>query len=136
MQRLHTIFYAPSHLHGRGVFTGQLVGPGDVVEVCPVLILGPNEQSWIKQSELYHYYFTWGDKGDAFAIALGYGSLYNHAYAPNIEFFPDFHNRLITFKATQKVFPGEELLINYVEGAKRSDLWFDPREPQIDVKTP
>lgn len=53
-----------------------------VIEICPILII-PGEQAReiVRGYILYEYYFEW--KKDSIALALGYGSLYNHAATPN-----------------------------------------------------
>ncbi|MDB5314022.1 MAG: hypothetical protein JWO38_8224 [Gemmataceae bacterium] len=66
---------------GRGVFAGRAFRPPDVIEVCPVIRL-PGVTDEKRLGDLRHYVFKWGKAGDGLAIALGYGSLYNHSPRP------------------------------------------------------
>ena len=59
---------------------------------------------------LYHYCFEWGK--DTVALALGYGSIYNHSYAPNAR-YDDIAQRTKIYSAIQDIQPGEEITINY-----------------------
>lgn len=125
MQRIPSLYIGPSKLHDRGVFTTSALKKGDLVEISPVIVLGTHEKDYLLKSKLYDYYFLWGNAHDQFAVALGYGSLYNHAYKANIEFVPNYPNRTIQFYCLRDIEAGEELLINYVVGARREDLWFE-----------
>ena len=130
MQRIPSIYYGPGDIHGRGVFAGQHLSEGDLVEICPVIVLAPGEGQFLNSSELFNYYFLWGEKRDAYAIALGYGSLYNHAFDANLDFTPRLDDKTISFFCTKEIQAGNELFIDYVSGAKRSDLWFKPSPKQ------
>ena len=46
----------------------------------PVLISCKNEWKYLKKTVLFYYCFSWGENYEHSAIALGYGSLYNHSY--------------------------------------------------------
>ena len=46
------------------------------------------------------------------ALALGYGSLYNHSYRPNAR-YDDVGQRTKLFTALRAIEPGEEITINY-----------------------
>jgi len=56
------------------------------------------------------YVFDWG-KGTV-ALALGYGSLYNHSYAPNAR-YDDEGQRTKIFTALRDIEAGEEITVNY-----------------------
>jgi hypothetical protein len=66
--------------------------------------------------------------GSAHALALGYGSLYNHANPAALRYVPDPENLALAMFATRGVKAGEELTINYnaPSGLESVDdsLWF------------
>ena len=59
---------------------------------------------------------------DSTALALGYGSLYNHSYRPNAETLETPDELVIT--ALHRIEPGEEIFINYM-GTAQDGVWFD-----------
>ena len=73
---------------GRAVFARRSFRKGEVVEVAPVLVVPARQTEAILEFEIIyeHYYSGWGHDGNEGAIALGYASLYNHAYHPNLRF--------------------------------------------------
>ncbi len=90
---------------GRGVFAGRAYLRGEVIEVCPVIPL-PNPAP----TDPGHV-FWWGEDGRA--IALGYGSLYNHSATPNARFTPRESRNDIVIRATQDIAEGEQVMIDY-----------------------
>ncbi|MGE3819259.1 MAG: SET domain-containing protein [Isosphaeraceae bacterium] len=95
---------------GRGVFARRAIRKGDVIERVPVLVLAVDQ---IKDAavwgEVANYVFQWGE--GTVALALGYGSLYNHSYRPNARY--DDGARQKVFTALRDVAAGEEITINY-----------------------
>lgn len=73
---------------------------------------------------LYAYYFAWGASLEEAAIALGYGSLYNHGPYPNASFIPDERDAVIVFTALRDIEAGEEITVDYHEGLHKGRLWF------------
>jgi SET domain-containing protein len=67
----------------------------------------------VRQTRLAHYYFEWGDDCQQAAIALGYGSLYNHSYNPNARYVFRESEECLEFIALRDIEPGEEITINY-----------------------
>ena len=56
-----------------------------MIERVPVVTFDVQEIfNPVRRSKLAEYVFKWGD--GVVAIALGYGSLYNHSYDPNAAF--------------------------------------------------
>ncbi len=97
---------------GRGVFAGRSFDTGELIEVCPVLVLPP-EAATTSTDGLRAYVFLWGAAGDRLAIALGYGSLYNHSPNPNAEFCPHHGRGEIQFWCLRRIAAGEQILIDY-----------------------
>jgi hypothetical protein len=56
------------------------------------------------------------------ALALGYGSLYNHRYSPNAETLETPDELVIT--ALADIAEGSEIFINYM-GTAQEGVWFD-----------
>lgn len=119
------LYIAESPGKGRGVFTAEPLGPGDVIEICPVIVLGPEDLPAIHRTGLHDYYFLWGPDRDRCAIALGYGSLYNHHPEPNAEIEMDEEAGQILVVCIQPIAPGEEITIHYHNDPDyQGKLWF------------
>ena len=122
------LYVAPSRVHGMGVFAGRDFKKGEVLEVCPVLLVQPNEIKHLDKTSLCNHYFEWEDGGGA--LAMGYGSLYNHSWAATARAEHDFENETLTYTAARKIRKGEEITINYTgEPNGRGDLRFDAGAP-------
>jgi len=107
---------------GRGVFARRPIAAGEVIETCPVLVL-PEGSLGDESNGLWSYGFAWG-RGTV-ALALGYGSLYNHSYRPNAR-YDDVGPRTKAFTAIRAIAPGDEITVNYNgEPGKRAKVWFD-----------
>lgn len=92
---------------GRGVFARTFIPEGTVIERVPVLIVTWDD---IADSELSDYAFVHSKK--KVAIALGYGSLYNHSYQPNAR-YDDIGRKAKVFSAIRDIQPGDEITVNY-----------------------
>jgi len=93
----------------RGVFAGRCFKEGDVVERCPVIPITEREFKGLEDTTLGDYPFSFNGSGTC--IVLGYGSLYNHSYSPNIYWYDDSLEKV--FYALRDIEKGEELLYNY-----------------------
>ena len=84
---------------------------GTVVETVPVLVL-PTKDLYgpTKTSLLGQYAFYWNE--NSVALALGYGSLYNHSYTPNLA-CTDIAPQTKRFTAICDIEQDEELTFNY-----------------------
>jgi len=98
---------------GRGVVAERFFGAGQTIERAPVIVIPPGEAPLIRDTRLAHYYYEWGHDDRSAAIALGYGSLYNHSYTPNARFEFDEAEECLEFFALCAIEPGEEITINY-----------------------
>lgn len=126
MLHIPGLFIAESRDRGRGVFTAQEVTAGDIIEICPVLLIPHKQVEVIHGTVLHDYYFIWPDGEGSAAILLGYGSLYNHSFTPNAKVFFDVEQRSVEIRCLKGIAPGEEILINYREGEDEPDpLWFE-----------
>jgi uncharacterized protein len=114
---------------GRGVFAARLFEPGETIEICPVIALSEADARMLDGTGLYDYYFGWGNDGRSAAIALGYGSLYNHSSMPNAAHHKKVEDGTISIVAVNPIASGEEIFIRYDTGAGGDDqqMWFDVR---------
>ncbi len=109
---------------GRGVFASRPIGKGAIIEQVPVVLVPAQEIYTDKISTtLADYVFNWGN-GEV-AIALGYGSLYNHSYRPNAAYAAKGRQSQI-YSALRDIEADEEITVNYNGSPKdRTKLWFD-----------
>jgi SET domain-containing protein len=98
---------------GRGVVAQRRFAAGETIERPPVLVIPASEAPLIRDTRLAHYYFEWGDDCRQAAIALGYGSLYNHSYTPSARYEFREDEECLEFIALREIQPGEEITINY-----------------------
>lgn len=113
---------------GRGVVANRDFQPGELIEPCPVLIIPAAEWPAMEKSILYHYGYAFGADGEDMAIALGYGSLYNHSYTPNAMYQRRLEQGIIDFVAIRHIHRGEEITVNYNGDPDDQDpVWFEVR---------
>ncbi len=96
---------------GRGVFARELIASGTVFERVPLLVIPAGEILDGGYSGFLAAYIFEYRKGKV-ALALGYGSLYNHSYSPNAR-YDDAGKQIKEFMALRDIQPGEEITINY-----------------------
>jgi SET domain-containing protein len=96
---------------GRGVFARRSIREGELIERVPVVVFRKHEvidiDAW---TGLASYCFHWNN--GTLALALGYGSLYNHSYEPNAR-YDDRAGQIKEFIALRDIEPGEEITVNY-----------------------
>ncbi len=96
---------------GRGVFARQAIAEGTVIERVPVLLARLEQMNDSIGCSLLGRYCFLRNRATV-ALALGYGSLYNHSYAPNAR-YDEQAGALMVFTSIRAIFPGEEITINY-----------------------
>ncbi|MDA1231473.1 MAG: SET domain-containing protein-lysine N-methyltransferase [Planctomycetota bacterium] len=95
---------------GRGVFARTLIPKHTIFERVPLLVIPANEILNCDHGKmLLGYIFEYKKQ---VALALGYGSLYNHSYNPNAR-YDDAGRQIKEFSALRDIYPGEEITINY-----------------------
>src|SRR6184192_219991 len=84
---------------GRGVFALVKFAPGEVIEAVPVILIPAREWPHIEPTVLALYIYNFGPTAEQehAAIALGYGSLYNHSYRPNAKYIKDWDRQTYLF---------------------------------------
>lgn len=111
---------------GRGVFALEAIPEGTVIEECPVIVVPEEELQLLGATILSNYFFRWGPCEDEAAIALGYGSLYNHAREPNAVYVRKYEARVLAFVSLREIKASEEITVNYHGGfGDRSPPWFE-----------
>jgi hypothetical protein len=122
---------------GRGVYAPRLIEAGEIVEVCPVVLVpGPFKDL---PREIQRVTFPWGlmsGTGSMHAIAYGYGGIYNHANPANLRYTALVDVGCLQFTAARTILETEELTINFnsLTGdiASDHDTWFQ----MLDVEPP
>ncbi|SJL07375.1 uncharacterized protein ARMOST_10722 [Armillaria ostoyae] len=125
---------APEHLNntgcriqysegkGRGIYASRFIAKRTLVEISPILLFSKEEyESHGRHTVLDHYTFKCQD--GRMALALGLGSLFNHADPPNVTYEIDLATDSIRYTTVRDIVPGEELCIFYGH-----NLWFQPVE--------
>lgn len=126
IMRKPLVTFGPSTIHGTGVFAISDIHEGELIEECPTIVMPHAQLEALDETVIYDYYFSWG--ADAGALALGYGSLYNHSFRPNARYQLEEERQLIIFYALGAISLGTEITVNYTgEVSHVSALWFEPR---------
>lgn len=113
---------------GRGVFAKVAFEEGEVIESCPVIPIPEEEVDTVGRTVLGNYFFKWGGTHDEGAVALGFGSLYNHTNDPNAMYVRKYELGVIDFVALRPIAAGEEITVSYHGGfGDRSKVWFEVR---------
>ncbi|KAF1976093.1 protein methyltransferase [Bimuria novae-zelandiae CBS 107.79] len=106
---------------GRGVFAMRDIPAKTIIDTCPVLVLGIEENlHHVAKTSLYHYTYNWpvtdeaGKEVKAQAVIFGLGSMFNHSREEqNIVWERDLKRQMITYRALRDIRAGEELCISY-----------------------
>ncbi len=119
------LYIAHSEGKGRGVFTAHALSEGDLIEICPLVIVPPDQVKMIHDTILHDYYFLYPEPEGSACIALGYGSLYNHQVSRNAKVSYDLANHELHIICIKEIEAGNEIFIDYEDGEKSKDgLWF------------
>lgn len=125
---LPILVVAPSTRGGRGVFAAEDIPANTVIEISPVLVISSSDRKHVEKTALFDYIFEWGENRDKACIALGYLSLYNHAYDANSEYEMDYETELMLIRTVKPIKKGQEVLINYNATANDvTPIWFDAK---------
>lgn len=107
------LYIAVSAIFKLGVFSHAPIKKGTLIENCPLVIFNAEQSELLRNTSLYSYYFIIKPSPQQVALALGYGSIYNHQYPSNAAF--SFHkwSKTIRIKAIADIAPNTEITINY-----------------------
>ncbi|MCM3796889.1 SET domain-containing protein [Priestia megaterium] len=121
-----SIYVKDTEKYGRGIYALRDIKKGELIEVSPVVISPKNEWEYLEKTVMSYYCFYWGEEGNDTAIALGYGSLFNHSYSPNCIYYTNEKKVTIEFYCIVDIKKNEEITINYNGDPKdKSPLWFN-----------
>jgi uncharacterized protein len=111
---------------GRGVFAKENIKKGEIIEKCPVILIPKNDFANVNESFLVTYFYSFGEDKDQLALALGFGSIYNHTYTPNATYRKLEDDEVMEFKAIKNIKKDEEITVNYNNGDPddKTPLWF------------
>ncbi len=111
---------------GRGVHCTEDIPKGALIEICHVIVLSKEDAALIHKTHLHDYYFLWDEQKESIAIALGYGSLYNHSSTPYAETESLIESNELRIIAIRDIPAGEEITFNYQGQVKDTEIWFAP----------
>ncbi|MGE1198566.1 SET domain-containing protein [Priestia megaterium] len=121
-----SIYVKDTQKYGRGIYALRDIKKGELIEVSPIILSPQKDWEHLEKTVLSHYCFQWGINFTDTAIALGYGSLFNHSYTPNAIYYYDEDNLSIEFYAETDIKKDEEITVNYNGDPKdKSPLWFE-----------
>ena len=128
MLQIPGLYIASSEGKGRGVFTVRDISEGDFIEICPLIIIPPEQVKLVDQTIFHDYYYEWPKPVGAACVPLGYGLLYNHSYTPNAEIIMDLDKLEFEIRCTDSIEAGDEIFVDYTdgEGQRSKRLWFEP----------
>jgi SET domain-containing protein len=114
---------------GRGVFSKVAIPRGALIEECPLIVLPGEDFDIISSTRMVDYSFFFDREKGELAIALGFGSLYNHSLQPNAGHEVNPEKKVMTFYALRDIKGGEEICINYAGESEEDPLkWFTDRK--------
>ncbi|MDR6784955.1 SET domain-containing protein [Pedobacter africanus] len=98
---------------GRGVFCYTSISEGEIIEVCPVIIIAAEEFADLGNTALMDYSFYFDKEANSLSLTMGFGSMYNHKQYPNAEYVLNREERLMVFTAYENIKAHTEICINY-----------------------
>lgn len=114
----------------RGVFAKISIKKGELIETCPVIAISQYDTENISEESLVTYMYYFGEKKERSALALGFGSIYNHTDTPNAMYKENYEEQTIEFRAIRDIQKDEEITVNYGQENinEKRPLWFDASE--------
>lgn len=112
---------------GRGVYAVSDIKKGQLIEKCPVIEVSKHDSSNLTGSILVTYFYYFGNKLERSAIALGFGSIYNHTRTPNAVYKIKHKEKTIDFIALKDIKKDDEITVNYnyANPNDKNSLWFE-----------
>jgi len=112
---------------GRGVYARRDIKKDEIIEKCPVIEVPEHDMANLRESFLVTYFFYFGKNKERLAVALGFGSIYNHTHKPNAKYEIKPAKNSIDFIALNDIKKDDEITVNYNPGIpkNKSSLWFE-----------
>lgn len=103
---------------GRGLYASRDIERGELVTLCDLLVLSPEDTTKVNETDLKYYTFVYNQKQDC--LVLGDGEIFNHDESPNVVYFlqHDGPRLKMHFVATRDITEGEQLFIDYGHDTK------------------
>lgn len=98
---------------GRGVFCTATIAEGEVIEVCPVIVISGKEFTALNATSLMDYSFYFDKAENTLSLTMGFGSMYNHMQYPNAVYVLNREERQMVFTAHENIKAHTEICINY-----------------------
>lgn len=103
---------------GRGIVATQPIHQGEIIEVCPLVVLSRKDSAFVGlESDKLKFYTLELVKARCHVLHLGYGMLYNHSEMPNseLEYEATEGNppQSVLVRALTDISPGEEIVYDY-----------------------
>lgn len=109
---IQKIVVRDSELHGLGVFATVDIEEGEIIELCPYLVIDDDDIA--EDNRLNDYLFSSPDEEGDYLVILGSAMMYNHDDKPNAEWeIDDDDNRFVRFTALRAISVGEEITQDY-----------------------
>lgn len=108
---------------GHGIFTIRTIPAETTLEECPYLRIDADECASSLDDYVFNLEASEEDAGkEVYSLVLGWGSLFNHSYDHNTEYWHDTDRDLIVFHTIKTVSAGNQLFVNY------GKEWWESRE--------
>lgn len=109
----------------RGVYASKDIKKDELIESCPLIEISQHDMANLNESILVTYFFYFGKDKQRLAIALGFGSIYNHTYKPNAKYKIKIKGSTIDFIALKDIKKDDEITFNYNNGTPndKRPLW-------------
>ena len=120
------VVVAPSNF-GHGVFATRNIPAQTTLEECHHLRIRKEDCCGIIDDYVYELEPEHGDaqaETEYYSLPLGLGSIFNHSYKHNTEYWHDTERDVIVFHTIKDVVAGEQLFVNYGKD------WWETRERQ------
>lgn len=117
---------------GRGVFCDEAIAAGEIIEVCPVIVVPANNAPAIQNTGLADYSFNFNKEENTLSLVMGFGSLYNYSRWPNALYILYPALEIMMYTAYTDISAHTEITINYSgEYGLDYSKWFTDRGVSI-----
>ena len=110
------IYVAQSSFGGSGVFARKAISKGQLIEMCPVIVIPSDQRAQLQQPPLSRYLLDW--ENNQGAIALGFGSLYKQSTTPNAYLINNSPVERIQIYALNNISQDDEITLCYDHDGK------------------
>ncbi len=100
---------------GRGLYATRKIYANEIVEVCEILVLSPDDTVKVNETDLKWYTFVFDASQGQDCLVLGHGEIFNHSDTPNVKYdLVRYGDRFkMVFVSIQDIEAGEQLFIDY-----------------------